>query len=92
MSERRIQKLEEEVRWLRRQLAHVPVRVTPGGGGSAGIIQVVDLESELNERWPGWTTPTLAFAKNTQRLWLRVDDGYVCLSQVAAVDMFLEEP
>jgi hypothetical protein len=31
--ERRIQKLEEEVRWLRRQLAHVPVRVTPGGGG-----------------------------------------------------------
>ena len=32
-TERRIQKLEEEVRWLRRQLAHVPVRVTPGGGG-----------------------------------------------------------
>lgn len=34
--ERRIQKLEEEVRWLRRQLAHVPVRVTPGGGGGGG--------------------------------------------------------
>lgn len=37
MSDRRIQKLEEEVRWLRRQLAHVPVRVTPGGGGGGKV-------------------------------------------------------
>jgi len=31
--ERQIEMLEKEVRWLRRQLANVPIRVTPGGGG-----------------------------------------------------------
>lgn len=41
MSDRRIQKLEEEVRWLRRQLAHVPVRVTPGGGGGGGGLRPI---------------------------------------------------
>lgn len=80
-----------EVVWCNDDSAK-PGLIRLGGGGSAGIIQIVDLESELTDRWPGWTTPTLAFAKNTQRLWLRVDDGYVCLSQVASVDMFLEEP
>ena len=42
-TERRIQKLEEEVRWLRRQLAHVPVRVTPGVG--AGTFRILQYEN-----------------------------------------------
>lgn len=44
-AERRIQKLEEEVRWLRRQLAHVPVRVTPGGGGGGGTFRILQYEN-----------------------------------------------
>jgi hypothetical protein len=35
-ADRRIEALEKEVRWLRRQLANVPIRVTPGGGGGGG--------------------------------------------------------
>lgn len=88
---RKVEELERQVDALRRELARVPVRVPVGGGGGE-MIRVVDLESQLSDLWETWKSPTLAYAKNTNRLWLRVDDGFVCLSQVGAVDMFLEEP
>lgn len=88
---RKVEELERQVDALRRELARVPVRVPVGGGGGE-FIRVVDLESQLSDLWETWKTPTLAFALNTQRLWVRVDDGYICLSQVGAVNMFLEEP
>ena len=88
---RKVEELERQVDALRRELARVPVRVPVGGGGGE-FIRVVDLESQLSDLWETWKTATLAFALNTQRLWVRVDDGYICLSQVGAVDMFLEDP
>jgi len=84
---RKIEQLERQVDELRRELSRLPVRVPVGGGGSS-TIRIVEEERELEDLWEPWKTPTLAFAKNTQRLWLRVDDGYVCLSQVGAVEMF----
>ncbi len=84
---RRIEQLEREVGELHRELSRLPLLI-PVGGGGGGIIKIVDAETEIETNWEGWKTPTLVFALNTQRLWLRVDDGYVCLSQVAGTVLY----
>ena len=86
MSDRRIQKLEEEVRWLRRQLAHVPVRVTPGGGGggaSKGItFYTTNNATNLRNLYGDVEEPALGYTTDYGIYYAKSGDNWISISHM----------
>ena len=85
MSDRRIQKLEEEVRWLRRQLAHVPVRVVHGGGGGAskGItFYTANNATYLRKLYGDVEEPALGYTTDYGIYYAKSGDNWISISHM----------
>jgi hypothetical protein len=85
MSDRRIQQLEEEVRWLRRQLANVPVRVVHGGGGGAskGItFYTTNNATNLRNLYGDVEEPALGYTTDYGIYYAKSGDNWISISHM----------
>jgi hypothetical protein len=77
-ADRRIEALEKEVRWLRRQLANVPIRVTPGGGGGGVGDSLGFYTAPTKAQLPNATPPAIGYTQDNYRYYWRMGSSWVC--------------